>query len=74
MPEPTAKRELLEPVLGDDYPVHLGYLYVCDGEVVECPLFNMDGYPAQTVRDLKRAMNATVVQRCDAVGRGIEFF
>jgi hypothetical protein len=68
MSEP-ANRELLEPVLEDDYLVHLGYLYACDGEVIECPLFNMDGYPDQTVRDLKRAMNA-----CDAVGRGIEFF
>jgi hypothetical protein len=57
-------REPNEPVLGDDYPVFAGYLYVVDGEVVSS---HIEG----NVKRLKAALKAKEVRRCDIVARGL---
>lgn len=54
--------ELNEPVLNDDYPVFVGYLYVADGRVIESPI---EG----GVLRLKTVAQAKVIRRCDIVGR-----
>lgn len=53
-----------ETILADDYPVFLDYVYLVDGRPRRCPL--MKG----TVRDLRRALNAQEVRRCDLCARG----
>jgi hypothetical protein len=62
----TGMKELDEPVLSDDYPVHCGYLYVVNGEPRHCPI---DG----TVADLKKVCKVEVkeVRRCDIAARGL---
>lgn len=48
-----------ERELHDEYPVYIGYLYVCDGEVKSCPIHGI-------VSDLKKELNVTHVTTCDA--------
>lgn len=55
-------RDYDERVLEDDYPVHAGYAYVVDGKPV---ISDVTG----TVADLKRALNAQEVRRCDLIAR-----
>lgn len=57
-------REFDEPILLDDYPVYCSYFYIADGKVVSSPV---EG----DVRDLKRALKAHVIRRCDAVARNL---
>ena len=59
-----AQTSLNERILGDDYPVHPGYLYVADGRVVSS---NISG----TVRNLKRDLKASVITNCDISGRNL---
>jgi hypothetical protein len=53
-----------ETILDDDYPVHWGYLYVCDGKVRSSPIGG-----GKTVRDLKRWLGVNEVRRCDITAR-----
>jgi hypothetical protein len=57
-------KEFCEPILSDDYPVYCSYFYIADGTVVQSPV---EG----EVRDLKRALKAHVIRRCDAVARAL---
>lgn len=57
-------QELDEPVLEDDYPIHAGFNYVVDGEVTMALC-------SCTVEQLKRAMNAVEIRRCDMAGRNM---
>ena len=59
-----AKRELREPVLADDYPVHAGYAYVVDGKPISSDI-------SGNVKRLKAHMKAAEVRRCDLAGRGL---
>jgi len=55
---------LNERELENNYPVHVGYLYVVDGHVtrhVSSAIVN--------VGQLKRELNAKVVTNCDIAGR-----
>ncbi len=51
-----------ETILPDDYPVHWGYAYVADDEVVES---DIEG----TVAELKRNLNAKEIRRCSIIKR-----
>lgn len=51
-----------EPILNDDYPVYVGYLYVSDGKVISSDF-------SGTVRQLKSYLNAKEICRCDIGGR-----
>lgn len=53
-----------ETVLADDYPVHWGYLYVCDAWVRVSPIGG-----GRTVADLKRELNVKEVRSCDIASR-----
>ena len=53
-----------EPELEDGYPVYPYYFYIADGTVIRSPV-------AGTVRELKRALKAHVIRRCDAVARDL---
>lgn len=61
--------ELNEKLLPDDYPVYANYLYVCDGKVIRCDLFE------GTVQDLKNdlrshyKLDALEIMNCDINGR-----
>jgi hypothetical protein len=55
------KKPLDEPILDDDYPVHIGYMYVIDGKPTEC-LQNFG-----TVKHWKSYCDE--VRRCDIYGR-----
>ena len=52
-----------ERVLSDDYPVHCGYTYVCDGRIRIAPTGDI------TVKELKRLLGVSEVKNCDLVGR-----
>ena len=54
-----------ERELPNDYPVHYGYFYVCDGRVIQ-NLFFIKG----TISDLKNE-GAKIIMNCDIVGRGL---
>ena len=56
-----------EQVLDDDYPVYYGYWYVVDGVPTQCEL---SGGHA-TVFELRIALNAREVRRCDLRARGM---
>jgi hypothetical protein len=60
--------KLKEPVLEDNYPVFIDYLYVCDGKVVRS---DVEGTVADLKRDLRNyfKLEAKVITRCDIVGR-----
>lgn len=60
--------DLNEPILPDEYPVYFGFFYVCDGKIIENPLFG-DESVSITVRELKARLPCSEVRRCDAVGR-----
>ena len=55
-----------ERVLPDDYPVHFGYAYVADGEVISSPLGG-----GATVAHLKAELKAQEIRNCDIVKRGL---
>jgi hypothetical protein len=55
-----------ENVLEDDYPVHFGYLYVCDSKVKNSPIGG-----GKTVADLKKVLDCKEVRRCNIIGRNI---
>jgi hypothetical protein len=63
--------EMAERVLEEDYPVYVGYLYVCDGEVISS---DVEG----TIKDLRRdlrdyyKMEANVITSCDIFGRRLQ--
>ena len=52
-----------EPVLADDYPMHVGYFYVMDGKVALC-MQNMSVARYKLHEDVK------VIRHCDMKGRG----
>lgn len=54
-----------EPILQNEYPVYLGYFYICDGEVQVAP---MDG----DVSTLKEILECREVRRCDIVARNLK--
>ena len=54
-----------EDILEDDDNVFMGYLYVCDGNVVKS---HMQG----KVRDLKLTLKVKEVRRCNPFKRGIQ--
>lgn len=51
-----------EPILEDDYPMYVGYLYVKDGEVIQ-------NFKDMTVKSFKIKTGAKEVRRCDIYGR-----
>lgn len=51
-----------ETVLTDEYPVYAGYPYLCDGEPTVSEV-------SGTVFDLKRAVRAKEVRRCEFLAR-----
>ena len=53
-----------ENLLKDNYPVYLGYFYVCDGKVCSSPIG-----PA-SVSDLKVKLGVKEVRSCDLASRG----
>jgi hypothetical protein len=55
---------LNEPILPDDYPIHEGYLYVINDEVIESPITG-------TIKNLKTLLKLkdTEIRRCDIYGR-----
>ena len=55
-----------EKILPDNYPVHYGYLYVCDGKVRQSDLGG-----GQEVRHLKHLLGATEIKNCDIQGRNL---
>jgi hypothetical protein len=57
--------EYTEDVMEDDMNVFIGYLYVCDGEVVKS---HMEG----KVRDLKLTLKVKEVRTCNPFARGIQ--
>jgi hypothetical protein len=62
--EGTGMKEIDEPLLSDDYPVHHGYLYIVNGEPRRCPV---EG----TVADLKAFCKVKEVRRCDIAARDL---
>ena len=52
-----------EPVLADDYPMHVGYFYVMDGKVGMC-------MQSMSVARYKLHEGVNVIRRCDLDGRG----
>ena len=57
-------RKLNEHGLPDDYPLHVGYLYVVDGKVVQA-------IERGTVAEWKRRRGCKVVTSCDISGRDL---
>lgn len=53
-----------EPILDDDYPIHIDYWYLFDGEPQRSPIKG-------DVRRAKLFMGVKEVRRCDAVKRGL---
>lgn len=58
----SGKKELNEPILPDDYPIHAGYAYVFDGRP---DTSNSSG----TVGQYKRANSVLEIRRFDMYGR-----
>lgn len=64
MSAPLGELEPLnEPLLPDDYPIYGDYLYVADGRVIR------SDWHGVTARELKRALGAAELRRCDIAGR-----
>lgn len=55
-----------ENILPDDYPVNLGYYYVCDGRVRVSPI---GGW--LTVKHLKYVLDVSEIRRCDTSARNL---
>lgn len=60
-----------EHVLEDDYPVHFGYMYVCDGQVVESPIGRDEDGVDATVFELRIWLNCREVRNCKLAARNI---
>ena len=56
-------KELNEPILSDDYPMHCDYWYVVDGKPTCSDWYNI------TVAEYKRLTGAKEIRRCDIFGR-----
>jgi hypothetical protein len=55
--------QLDEPILPDDYPIYGDYWYVADGKPVRSDWHDI------TAAQLKRAIGAKELRRCDLLGR-----
>ncbi len=65
---PSKEEELNERVLEDGDPIHMDYLYVCDGKVVRS---DVKGTVSTLKRDLREhfKLEATIITTCDIEGR-----
>jgi len=61
------KLELEEDVLDDDYPVHVGFYYVADGEVIRSEI-------SGDVLALKFSLGALEIRRCNMAARNLSHY